>query len=262
MTQSLAASALALASSSGASAQAPAESSGRQFYELRTYTLSSGPRMASMTDSYVANALIPALNKLGIGPVGAFRLDYGPETPTLYLLLPSGSAEALVTLEARLKTDAEYGKNAAAFLNVSSETPAFHRMESSILQAFEGFPMLHVPAATAERKQRIFQLRTYEGPTWAAHERKIEMFHHGEFEFFKNAGCEAVFYSQTLIGPRMPSLTYMLTFKDLAALQAGWAAFTADPGWVKLKAEPRYSTQTLVSNTTNLVLSPTPYSQI
>jgi NIPSNAP len=60
----------------------------------------------------------------------------------------------------------------------------------------------------------------------------------------------------------MPSLTYMLTFKDLAALTAGWEAFRVDPAWKKLSTDPRYSSDTLVSNITNLVLSPTGYSQI
>jgi hypothetical protein len=95
-----------------------------------------------------------------------------------------------------------------------------------------------------------------------AHERKVEMFHHGEFDIFKKSGCEAVFYSQTVIGPRMPSLTYMLAFKDLAALDAGWAAFTSDPDWKKLRDSPRYATDTIVGNITNLVMTPTPYSQI
>ena len=60
----------------------------------------------------------------------------------------------------------------------------------------------------------------------------------------------------------MPSLTYMLTFKDLAALSAGWDAFRAAPAWKKLSTDPRYATDTLVTNITNLVLSPTDYSQI
>ena len=34
----------------------------------------------------------------------------------------------------------------------------------------------------------------------------------GEAEIFGKAGVEQVFYSETLIGPRLPSLTYMLAF--------------------------------------------------
>ena len=42
--------------------------------------------------------------------------------------------------------------------------------------------------------------------------RKVEMFHSGEFEIFKNAGCNPVFFANALAGSRLPSLTYMLSF--------------------------------------------------
>jgi hypothetical protein len=254
-------SALAVAPAAASAAVVPGSTVPRQFYDLRKYTLSSGPVMGKVTEAYVADALIPALNRMGIAPVGAFHLDYGPETPALYVLIPAASAEALVYLDYKLAEDPVFTAAAEPFHNAPASAPPFHRIESSLLLAFEGFPSLHIPVATASKGKRIFQLRTYESPTQAAHLRKVDMFHHGEFDFFRNAGCEAVFYSQTVIGPRMPSLTYMLTFKDLAALQAGWAAFSADPAWIKLKSEPRY-TDPIVSNISNLILSPTPYSQI
>ena len=58
----------------------------REFYQLRRYALQSGPQVA-MTEKYISDALIPALAKES-GPVGAFRLDIGPETPTFYVLIP------------------------------------------------------------------------------------------------------------------------------------------------------------------------------
>jgi hypothetical protein len=47
------------------------------------------------------------------------------------------------------------------------------------------------------------------------------MFRHGEFGIFAKAGAAGVFYADALIGPRLPSLTYMLSFPDVAALEAG-----------------------------------------
>jgi hypothetical protein len=88
------------------------------------------------------------------------------------------------------------------------------------------------------------------------------MFHHGEFQIFERAGCGAVFYADTLIGPRMPNLTYMLSFADAADLKAKWELFSNDPEWKKLTASPRYNFESIVSNISNLILNPTPYSQI
>src|SRR5881398_2467945 len=69
-----------------------------EFYQLRTYTLRTGPQIA-LTQNYFEKALIPALNRLEMAPVGAFKLDIGPETPTFYVLIPASSAEALVALD-------------------------------------------------------------------------------------------------------------------------------------------------------------------
>jgi hypothetical protein len=53
----------------------------QEFYQLRKYSLRTGPQLA-LLQSYFEKALIPALNRLKIAPVGAFKLDIGPETPT------------------------------------------------------------------------------------------------------------------------------------------------------------------------------------
>ncbi len=88
------------------------------------------------------------------------------------------------------------------------------------------------------------------------------MFHRGEFAIFERTGLHPVFFGETLLGPRLPSLTYMLTFADMSELQANWAAFAADPAWKKLSTNPRYAYEAIVSNITNLILSPLSCSQI
>ena len=256
VASSLAASALALTQT--AKAQAPGS---RQFYSLRKYTLQSGPGVA-IADAYFADALIPALNRMGILNVGALKLTFGTETPTTYLLLPSNALNTLATADLALTGDAVFMKAAAPFWSAPAALPPFLRCESSLMIAFEGFPALVTPKAFAGNQKRIFQLRTYESPTMGAHVRKIEAFHSGEFEFFRRSGCEAVFYGDSLIGPRLPSLTYMLTFADQAALEAGWAKFSADPGWKKLRDEPRFASEAIISHIDNLILTPEPYSQL
>ena len=62
----------------------------REFYQLRRYMLSSGPQR-KLTDDYFRDALVPALNRMEISPVGVFNVTIGPETPVMYLLIPSTS---------------------------------------------------------------------------------------------------------------------------------------------------------------------------
>ncbi len=254
LTSSLAASAFALTSKSRG--QAPASKS-REYYQLQKYQLESGPQ-TKLTAQYLSEALIPALNRLGMTPIGAFELTYGPETPAIYVLIPSSSLETLVTAELRLAQDEEFLKAAAPFWNAPAKEPAFVRIENELLIAFEGWPKITPPA----REKRIFQLRTYQSPSYQDHIRKVEMFHSGEFEIFKQSGCGSVFYSDVLIGRGRPCLTYMLTFPDLAAMDKGWDAFRSNPDWKKLSAMPKFSFEPTVSNISNLILTPTSFSQI
>ena len=241
---------------------APAgEASARQYYELRRYHLVNGPGQ-KLTSAYLENALVPGLNRLGLNSIGVFDLYLGPETPATYVLIPANSAEALATSEARLSKDDEYLRAGEAFLKAPAKEPPFERVESSLLIAFEGYPKLTLPPVTASHGKRVFQLRTYESPTVHDHQVKVEMFNSGEYGVFERAGFWSVFYGDTLVGPRLPNLTYMLSFPDLAEMDAMWAKFSADPEWKKLSGSAKFSFEAIVSNISNLVLKPASFSQI
>ncbi len=265
---SIAASTLAAAGKSATAASVtevavPGDPAGprREFYQLRRYNLLSGPQL-KLTESYFSGAMIPALTRMGLGPVGAFKLDIGPETPAYYLLIPGPSVETLAELDLRLAEDAEFLKVGDPFWNATAAAPAFQRAEISLLAAFKGWPKVTPPAAAATNGKRIFQLRTYESPSDGEHVRKVEMFHSGEFEIFLNAGFHPVLFGDTLVGSRMPNLTYMLSFADLAELDAKWDVFRNDPAWKKLSGNPRYAFDSIVTNISNLILSPLDCSQI
>ena len=98
----------------------------QEFYLLRKYSLRNGSQLA-LSQSYFQHALIPALNRMSITPVGAFKLDIGPETPTYYLLIPATSVETLATLDTRLAQDAEFVKASTAFWEAPAAAPAFER---------------------------------------------------------------------------------------------------------------------------------------
>ncbi|MGA8042523.1 MAG: NIPSNAP family protein [Terracidiphilus sp.] len=250
----------AVAALRSADAQMPAGSA-REFYQIRRYALQSGPQL-KLTGDYFGNALIPALARMGFGPVGAFKLDIGPETPAYYLLIPGPSAGALAEMDLRLREDEEFLRAAEPFWNAPAGAAAFQRVDTSLLAAFQGWPKVTPPASAVTKGKRIFQLRTYESPSDCDHVRKVTMFHSGEFEIFKAAGFHPVFFGDTLVGTRMPNLTYMLSFADVAELEAKWDVFRSDPAWKKLSADPRFGFEPIVDNITNLILSPLDASQI
>jgi hypothetical protein len=237
----------------------PAPSGSRDYYQLRRYSLLSGPQQ-KLTESYFSEALIPALGRLGMGPVGALKLDIGPETPSYFLIIPSTNLADLAELDLRLAKDAEFLRIAEPFWNATNAAPAFVRVESWLLKSFEGWPKITAPPAA--KAKRLFELRTYESPSNGEHVRKVEMFHAGEFDIFLKAGFQPVFFGDGLIGSRLPHLTYMLSFADMADRDAKWDVFRNDPAWKKLSADPRYAFDQIVNKITNVILSPLGCSQI
>ena len=84
----------------------------------------------------------------------------------------------------------------------------------------------------------------------------------GELALFRRAGLQPVFFGEALIGTRLPNLTYMLTYDDMAAHDKSWHAFGSDPEWKKLSSTPGYTDAEIVCNISNLFLKPAAYSQI
>jgi hypothetical protein len=263
LVSSLAASALAgVAPSADATPPlARPTEAGREYYEIRRYLLRRGPQQHKI-DNYFRDANIPALNRHGIRPVGVFNTTIGPGSPSLYVLAPHSSVESAVTIHDRLAADPEYLQAGAAFINATPAEPSYVRVESFLLAAFAGMPKLEVPSGAAENKPRIFELRTYESHSKKANRTKIGMFSSAEIAIFRRTGLQPVFFGETMVGAGMPSLTYMLTFADMEERTRSWAAFVADPEWKKLSSTPGYTDPEIVSNISNVILSPTPYSQI
>jgi hypothetical protein len=233
----------------------------REFYELRLYHLRRGPKQ-KLFDDFYRNAAIPAMNRIGLNPIGVFTVATGPDSPTMYVLIPHKSMESFATATARVRADEEYQKAGAEFINSPATDPAYVRVESSLMVAFEGMAKLEVPAATAEKKPRLFELRTYESHSKRANTKKIEMFNTGEIAIFRRTGLAPVFFGETLIGSKMPNLTYMLVFDNMAAHDKNWSQFVADPEWQKLSRTPGFTDAEIVSNISNIFLRPTAYSQI
>lgn len=246
----------------------------REFYELRAYMLK--PDKQKLTEDYLRDALIPALGRLGVGPVGVF-LDAPelnpppaakpgqppppapPAPPALYVLIRYTSLDQIAMVATRLAGDAEYQKAGAAYLRVPSSEPVYDRIESSLLLAFEGMPALEAPG----KQERIFQLRTYESHSESAGKKKIEMFNKaGEIAIFRRCGQKPVFFAETIAGLRMPNLTYMLTFPNDDARKEAWGKFRTDPQWLKLRAMDEYADKNIVSKIWNRILKPASYSQI
>jgi hypothetical protein len=238
------------------SASAAEPAAEREYYEHRIYQLMPGDRGGAIHD-FLKNATIPAWNRLGIGPIGVFTGTFGGEWTSLEVLIPHNSMASIATAPARLAEDAEFQVAGAAFLGAAADAPEFFRYETSLMVAFKDMPRLRQP----EKKKRIFELRTYESHSEKFAKKKIEMFNEGgEIDIFLQTGLTPVFFGETVAGPRMPNLTYMLVFDDMDDHEASWKNFIGSKEWKALSGDPQY--KDTVSNIHNRILRPLGYSQI
>ncbi len=228
----------------------------REYFEIRKYTLKS-PEKQSVLEGYLKDAAIPALNRLGVRHVGVFLPEKAEATPVMYVVLRHGSLDPFVK-STELLTDTALQQQGAAYLDAPAAEAVYERVESWLTRGIAGMPAMVVPA----KGSQVYQLRIYESPSEKTAKKKIEMFDIGELAIFKRSGLNAVFFGETLVGPLMPNLTYMLSFNDAAAKDQAWNTFRVDPEWTKLKTTPGFTDKEIVSRITNIVLVPTAYSQI
>ena len=233
----------------------------RQFYEIRHYTLVNEAGEAAI-DAYLSKALIPALTRQGVGPIGV--LVSAPqdqnEQRRIVVITPLKRPGQVLTIRQKLAADSAYQQAAAEFLARENKDPAYGRIISELAVAMDCMKSLVVPDGTLDNHDRVYELRTYESANERLGDLKVEMFNSGEVPIFRATGITPIFISQTLVGPQMPSLTYLSVFPNDAARLKAWDDFRAYPDWKVLSAEKKFLGT--VSRIDKYILVAKPYSKM
>ncbi len=251
-----------VATSAAASLFAPSAAgaaSNNMYIELQYVMLRNGSQ-PERANTFFPKHFAAAAQRSGASVVGMFNAVIAPQSPFFLILQSFPSFEAIEAARIKLVADPEFQKAADQYFG--GPEPAFVRIESSVLKSFDGFPSVKPPEGGADRPARIFELRTYESNDFHSLRKKVKMFNDGEAGIFQRLGMAPVFFGETIIGRNQPSLTYMLSFENLAAREQLWSKFGADPEWKKLRATPGLSDAEIVSNISNAILRPAANSQI
>lgn len=237
-----------------------AQNRSQQYYQLKIYSFDSDKQMAT-TDAYLKDAFIPALKKLDIGPIGVFK-PRPTDSITLkktYVLIPFNSLVQFGLLEDALLADENYNKNGKSYLQAKHDNAPYERIQTILMKAFIEMPKMKASQLDGPRKERIYELRSYEAATEDLYKKKVDMFNAGgEVTLFERLGFNAVFYAEVLAGTQMPNLMYMTTHANQEARDANWKNFVDSPEWSTLKVMPKY--QNTVSRNEQTFLYPTEYS--
>jgi hypothetical protein len=228
----------------------------QSFYELRTYELRRDLD-TSKIHSFFERFYLPMLRKQTSGPVGCFEVSSGQNAPALITLLQYDSP-ARVSANTDLVASGAEGVEQWKAFETDRQMP-YVRYESRLLKAFRAHPIIEKPAQAREGNN-IFEIRTYESKDAVASAAKIEMFNLEEIKIFRDCNMHPVFFGEGLVGTRLPHLTYMLAFEDMAARDRAWGTFVSNPDWNRIKDEPKWLNTVSVIHAS--FLRPTPYSEI
>ncbi len=238
-----------------------ASASSRSFLELTTYRLhNSDEAQSKRVSDYLESGLFPALTRSGAKPVAALGNLIGPDGPYLLTIVQYASLAAMQETLAKLATDDAYEK-ALQTLSSGPGSP-FVTLESTLLHSLAVMPEPTIPTDAATRQARIFELRTYQNQSLTAQKKKAAMFNGGEIGIFQRLGMKPVFIGESVIGPRMPNITYMLSFDNLDGREKLWKNFGSDPAWKTISAPADLKDSQIVANISNTILRPLPFSPL
>jgi hypothetical protein len=224
-------------------------------YHLKT------ARQEALIDSFLQRQYMPAMRAAGIATIGVFK-PIGNDTAAdrrIYVFTPYASLRQWEQVE---KTAApKLLTVGGAYENAAYNNPAYTRLETIFIKAFDDMTALTAPKLATPKSERVYELRSYEGASEKIFRNKVKMFNAGgEIKLFNRLGFNAIFYGEVLFGAHMPNLMYMTSFANREAREAHWKAFGADPEWKKLSGLPEY--QNNVAHIDITFLHPAEYSDL
>ncbi len=238
------------------------QKSARGFYQLTVYQYSQ-PEQEKVLDNFLQQALLPALHRMQINNVGVFKAiaNDTSKTKTLYVLTPLKSLDMITKMADKLADDKDYQASGAEYINAVYTAAPYNRMETILLKSFHLAPALKLPALTAAKKERVYELRSYESATEKIFRNKVQMFNEeDEIGIFTRLNFNAIFYSEVIAGSKMPNLMYMTSFENMQDREAHWKKFREDSVWKKISSMPMY--QKNVSHIDITFLRPVEYSDL
>jgi hypothetical protein len=234
----------ALAGIAAAQTARPAAKEDAHWFLVETFQLRQGDQVARMHD-----VLKGWLSKTPAGPKLVLEAVIAPHSPQLVAILGVANFEDIRTAHTAMTMQTGLGMG----------EPPFDALNTTVLEATAYSPEIVIKKSETPR---YFELRTYHSPTMAQLIALHQRFAGPEQRVFHRSGIFPLFYSSTVIGANMPNLTYLIPFDSLAAREKAWAAFSADPEWIKARQESIDKSGQIVSVSDIAIYRATPYSPI
>jgi|SRR5580700_870596 hypothetical protein len=191
--------------------------------------------------------------------LGFFNAVFAPRLQTLMVVSGFESFDGMMSAGSEVAADPEYQQAFEEF--ESGSEPPFDTSQRLLLAATDFSPEI-VPLPEKPKSPRYFELRVYHSPTMRQQRMLHERFGNSEVKIFHRSGIHPILYADTIMGPDLPNLTYLMPFATLADREKAWDAFAADPEWVKVRADSVAKGGQIVDNNDLSLWRAAPYSPI
>ncbi|MFM7717093.1 MAG: hypothetical protein ACKO7A_31600, partial [Microcystis sp.] len=167
----------------------------KEYYQILVYHFQNTLQEQQL-DTFLSTALVPHLHNTGHKAIGIFTPltnDTAADKKINVLLTLRSLAEAASWNKLFIASGIAQQKT-PSFWNAPHDAPAYSRIESILIEAWDGAPALQIPHLSSPRVQHVYELRSYESPSEKFYRSKVHMFNEGgEIQLFARLGFNAIF---------------------------------------------------------------------
>lgn len=227
-------------------------SNNNRYYELRVYYCNPG-RLDALIERF-QNHTLKLFEKHGMENVG-YWVPTNNEKNALYYILAFPDRAARDASFKSFIEDPEW-KDVAAKSEVNGKI-----IESIVSVFMKGADVVPSINASVSSPERLFELRTYTCLPGKFPDI-VNRFKNHTVKLFEKHGMQniAYFASEEKEGAQS-KLVYLIAHKDETAATASWAAFRADPDWIKVKEDSEKAGK-IVEKVESVYMKPLPFSKI
>lgn len=232
------------------------------YFELKVYHFTNSSQEATI-NSFLQYKYLPFLHGAGYTNIGVFKpiANDTAADKRIFVFTPFKSLKQWEGFQEQLASAAIMADANTYYVNVPYNKPAYSRIETIFLKAFDLMPPMAASQLKGPRSERVYEMRSYEGASEKYYKSKVKMFNEGgEIEIFDRLKFNPVFYARVLFGSRMPNLMYMTSFENMKTRDELWKVFFADPQFKALGAMDEYKNN--VSRNEITFLRTTEYSDL
>ena len=197
---------------------------GTRVIALESFCVSDAGREPHLR-SYMADTLLPCMDRLGSIPRMCLEAIVAPHTPQTLLLTMYSSFNEMLEVRDRIASDQRVRRGWAEI----ESAQVLDDVRSQVLMVSE--ESVRFPGETTFAKHGLFEVRTWHAPAWrggAAPEVSSVL---------SRIGIDPIVAGATVAGEHLPRFTYVVPFDDLAARQQAWTKLDGDAQWMEMQRD-------------------------